>query len=677
MKHPLDLRIRRGAVPALLLVLPVLGSGCHDSDDDDSTLPKVFQGDVLDPAGDPIAGATVFLVPAEMIDQTAILPADVLSGAAEDRDEPLEDLVAASGASFQQDVTDASGGFRFSTVDDGRYFVYVQPDPLDAEHLPGGNLCRSSMDAVELRGLDAGIALSSSPPDTAVYIGMSACLACHPDYATQTATAHRIGFRVPGENSLLQDTSGHPQIDDSLALFPESLDHTGGTPIYHSDYDPTGGFDKFRTTLDDPTGTFDVSAILWLWRNVANDDYMITIENVGNPGDPSNLTDLVVELTYGGAVYKQRFMVEWPGREGLYPLLQYQTEGDEDVYERTRHTFRDYHLDYYWDDGGTPANLADDVIAAPPLDANAELNCMACHAPGYSQFTDVGTGEILCDSVEDPIGEYDIDGDGFLNDLNVGCESCHGPGSAHSAALGANGRLLVRPELLTPSREVMLCARCHDSYLGNGTVVNGQPLNALDEFPPPGISRAAFLADHVTRNGPDVGDYWPDFTHAMHNQMHASDFLRAKHYRNARELVSCSSCHDVHGGTGFDHGLIADPDATDSPLCMTCHAGQIASTAVHTEAVLGVAHGGFFASCVECHMTKTAKSGAGRYGQLLATPTGTPADADTTYFENDITSHLFDVIPKSAVQGETPGTAMPVPYTNACGTCHDASDLHF
>jgi hypothetical protein len=199
----------------------------------------------------------------------------------------------------------------------------------------------------------------------------------------------------------------------------------------------------------------------------------------------------------------------------------------------------------------------------------------------------------------------------------------------------------------------------------------------MDLFPRPGISRADFLADHVTRKGPDVADYWPDFEHARHNQMHASDFLRAKHYSNSRELLTCATCHDVHGGTGFDHGLVADPDAADSPLCMDCHAPQIVSTSEHTAAVLGVAHGGFIASCVECHMTKTGQSGAGRYGQLLAPPTGTPADADTTYFENDISSHLFDVIPKSAVQGVTPGMAMPVPYTNSCGTCHDPSDLGF
>ena len=41
---------------------------------------------------------------------------------------------------------------------------------------------------------------------------------------------------------------------------------------------------------------------------------------------------------------------------------------------------------------------------------------------------------------------------------------------------------------------------------------------------------------------------------------------------------------------------------------------------------------------------------------------------------NDITSHLFDVPRKTnkAVKGVEPGKAMPIPYTNACGACHEA-----
>jgi hypothetical protein len=80
---------------------------------------------------------------------------------------------------------------------------------------------------------------------------------------------------------------------------------------------------------------------------------------------------------------------------------------------------------------------------------------------------------------------------------------------------------------------------------------------------------------------------------------------------------------------------------------------------------------------VDCHMNKTAKTGAGKYGYQLSNPTGTSADSSEIYFENDITSHVFDVPRKSnvGVEGVLPESAMPIPYTKSCGTCHDPSDL--
>ena len=45
--------------------------------------------------------------------------------------------------------------------------------------------------------------------------------------------------------------------------------------------------------------------------------------------------------------------------------------------------------------------------------------------------------------------------------------------------------------------------------------------------------------------------------------------------------------------------------------------------------------------CVRCHMPKTAKSGAGKYGLLEGVPTGGPGDDAITFYENDTASHRF------------------------------------
>ncbi|MFQ5749692.1 MAG: hypothetical protein ACE5H3_09575, partial [Planctomycetota bacterium] len=99
----------------------------------------------------------------------------------------------------------------------------------------------------------------------------------------------------------------------------------------------------------------------------------------------------------------------------------------------------------------------------------------------------------------------------------------------------------------------------------------------------------------------------------------------------------------------------------------------------HTQTLLGFAHGSATAHCVDCHMDKSAKTGSGKYGFLLGTPTGTSADDNITFFENDIHSHIFDVPRKDnvGVRGIVPAKEMPIPYTKSCGTCHDPSQLPF
>ncbi len=676
---------------AITLAATLAAPGCfRDSKNPASTaVPLSFQGTVLGATGDPVAGATVYLIPSFLLSGPNPINADnVLSGAAEAFDEPLEDLVRNQGNTFVRAVTGTAGNFLIATVPDGRYYVFVQPAAADTEHLPGGSWCRESVDAAGLRGRNVTIKLSSSPSTSATYVGMVTCLLCHPDEATEKTVAHRLGFKVPGEFGPLQDPSVHPEIDDGLAYFLDAADYTGGTPVYLYDFDPNRGFDKFKTSLTDPRPSGGVlSFILWLWRDTATGKYMITLDNVGNtgiysraqmvPGDPNSPMDLEVALTYGGAVFKQRYMVKWPGRNGLYPVLQFQHAGDESRWDRTRRVFRDYHLDFYVDDNGTPTDVSDDLIRDPDPGKNIQLNCMGCHATGYTQYVDAVTGERLCDSVELPEGEYDIDGDGLLNVLNTGCETCHGPGSDHVAHGG--GRYIVTPDILSPSRENLICMRCHDRQEGNGTVKNDHPLNPDDEFPLPGISRAEYLQDYVVRPGPKISHFWTDGLHSKKHHQQGPDLMKSMHWRNPDELLACSDCHHMHGGTGHEFMLLEDPDEPDSPLCMRCHAPYIGTTFEHTLAELGVGHGAASATCVKCHMPKAAKTGAGEYGYLLGPPTGTSADDDLTYFVNDISSHVFDVPRKNnpGVAGVQPAKAMPIPYTNSCGTCHDPSSLPY
>jgi hypothetical protein len=629
---------------------------------------------IMNGAGMPVSFATVYLVPAGDIDERPITGDDVLTGEAEDRDEPLEDAVRRLGGSFPQAVTDVDGRASIDPVPLGRYFWFVMPGAGDLENLPGGSDCRRSREATTFLGTTVTITLSSRPSTTAAHVGTTTCLVCHPQYATEAQHAHRLGFAVPGRFASLQDPVRYPDFTGGWDRFLPAQSYTSGTVVYLFDFDPTRGFDKFRTTLADPSPAQSPVIRAYLWRDLADDRFKITLENAANPQDPRSPWTLPVELTYGGAVFKQRLLVGVPGRKGLYPLLQWQNEGDESRFDRTRKVYRDYHADWFWDN--TTQTFKD-----PPLTANFDGNCTGCHATGFQRFQDPVTQEWLTGAVDDPGGAYDIDGNGIPNEINIGCENCHGAGSEHVAWAanqqnqGREARFIVRPELLSPSREIMICGRCHDRVRGNGPLANEEPLNPLGEMPPVGVSREEYLRDFVTRKGPAASDYWSDGVHSKSHHQQYSDLLKSTMHRNDRILTVCSDCHESHGYAPFPNHLNADPRDPNSRLCSSCHAEDLTT---HMLAETGSTHALNVTTCSRCHMPQTAKTGAGRYGLLRGVPTGTSTDPTLTYFENDITSHLF-LVPRKThpdVAGVLPGSAMPIPYTGSCGgPCHDPGSL--
>lgn len=669
-------RLARLAALALVAAAAACGGGGGGAGRPD---PDVVFGTVRDYAGAPVAGATVYLVPASMIDARPITAAGVLDGTAEAFDEPLEDLVRSFGAAFPQGSTDAAGRYLVHGALLGeRYFFHVVPAPGDEDHLPGGDRSRYSEAAATLVRTQVDLTVSGAPPAGATYLGSTACLACHAGHAAVGRTAHALGVQAPGVRRGLQDASLFPDFDAGVARFTEAAAHTapGVSKVYFSAYDASRGFDKFITRASPPPPGETLFAIAYLWKQ--GGDHFITLENVLNPADPRSPWTLEVALTYGGALYKQRYLVRIPGREGLYPTLQFQgfpgaSEGRDEHYDRTRRVWRDYHLDWFWKPGTDGViGTADDRLGDPPATATFEGNCLSCHATGYQARLNAGTGEWLAEIVPDPAGAFDLDGDGTPDEVNMGCETCHGPGSAHDAASTPtrSAGWIVHPGLLSPSRATQVCLQCHDRPVGAGPLANEQPLNAAGRMPEAGASRETYLAEHVTRAGPALSDLWDDGEHSKSHHQQASDFLKSAKYKNGRKLVTCADCHDSHGELGFRRQLLENPDDSDSRLCQRCHA---VDADAHMRAELGVSDmNGLGIQCVACHMPKTAKTGAGRLGLFLAAPTGAPGDRDAVYWENDISSHRFEAPRKDnpGLAGKRPGDAMPSPFTNRCGGCH-------
>jgi predicted CXXCH cytochrome family protein len=183
-------------------------------------------------------------------------------------------------------------------------------------------------------------------------------------------------------------------------------------------------------------------------------------------------------------------------------------------------------------------------------------------------------------------------------EIDVSCESCHGPASDHvawtqkrenSKDLAANKGLTVtlgdrkgfawtidpatgnarRSAPRTSESEIMVCARCHAR---RGQIhedyVHGQPVG--DDY------RVALL---------DSDLYFPD-GQIREEVYEYGSFVQSRMFH---EGVTCSDCHEPHGLALRAEG---------NPVCLQCHAANKYDSPRHHFHKLGAAG----SRCVECHM---------------------------------------------------------------------------
>ncbi|MFW2388564.1 MAG: cytochrome c3 family protein [Polyangiales bacterium] len=627
-------------------------------------------GRVMEPNMTPVQGGTVYLVPASDVEDLSETEIDLFlspeATAMLEVDEPIEDLLDVNGTNYEQAAVDDSGEYRFVTLPEGEHFIVWAPADGDGLHLPGGDSSSVAFDTASLIGMQMDIRVSAQPSENATYVGSSTCLGCHALHST-SRTAHNVGLQVPGSRSILQDVEPWPSFDDGLEGFE------AGTSLYYYDCDAAASTHedpsncKVQVQNPGPSAKFRIDL-----RRDTNTPlgvigaYFIQMENLIN-GQPTRRYDVV--LTYGGALGAQQYLTRRSNADESFSYfllpLQYNYEGDFDNGSLPGNgtsddwPWRDYRSDLWFD---FDTDMLRDSDLAPSSADSFDNNCAGCHFTGYALSGSEMDGW-SASAVVDSGGAFDYDGDGRLELLNVGCESCHGAGSDHLNP-SPNGSFMVSPGLLTPGRQAALCGSCHSRPLGIGAGETGLPLSDENEMPPPGIRRADFAANYTNRVGGAPAAFFDSGDEKAHYQQY-SGHIQTRHYRNGTRLVSCTNCHSPHAND--DDIAAMDTSGNPNALCTTCHSGLAEPDNLdsHVESATGNSvHSGFGLLCADCHLVPTARSGAAV--PALLDP-GSGVTLDVQYFWNDIATHRMTMTPWRDV-GEP--LEQPVAFTNECGTCH-------
>jgi len=276
--------------------------------------------------------------------------------------------------------------------------------------------------------------------DGLVVVGDEYCIACHSWSAITHEVKHRKALRIPmGKNTLIAGKGVVADYDQNgVDDFMQGLDFNTIESV----------FDKYKP-----------NAPILSYR-AGDDRYFMTIGEL----------KVRIEITQGGTGdWKQRYLTTIPvtGTPSGWATDQYVSplQFNEKTYEWVA-----YHPEHWWN----PDTLEPNFGPKPPVSDVAAIGrsyskrCIGCHTTGFREsMSQDGNGEWIYRPFPaslvppDYKEQYpDYDRDGIPDIINIGCEACHGPGSAHILGGGDPDEILAPSELDTfASNE--LCQQCH------------------------------------------------------------------------------------------------------------------------------------------------------------------------------------------------------------------------
>ena len=286
---------------------------------------------------------------------------------------------------------------------------------------------------------------------------------------------------------------------------------------------------------------------------------------VRTDGPDGELADFEVRYTFG--VYPmQQYLLELPGGKLQALSIAWDSRPPQAGGQRWFHLYPDERIDY-----------RDELHWTRPAQ-NWNFMCADCHSTDVRKGYDASTDRYQTEYAE----------------ISVGCEACHGPGSAHldwardegpdplrglTVQFDERRGVSWRPDAMTgkprrsqprtSEREIEVCAQCHArrAQVAEG-YRPGQPFG--DHYLPSLLTPPLYHVDGQQRDEVYIWGSW------LQSRMHAAG-------------VTCSDCHDPHSQKLRVPG---------NGVCAQCHEPAKYEARSHH----GHAPGTTGTACADCHM---------------------------------------------------------------------------
>jgi hypothetical protein len=394
------------------------------------------------------------------------------------------------------------------------------------------------------------------------YVGSRLCMACHEeDAATFYDTQHSFALIRPmtqytlvKKKGVLANSLGQ-KVDDFMA----GLD-----------------FNAVSSALDPYKPN---APILSVKKGV----YTVTINDV-------DLPVLWVRQQYDReGNWIQRYGVKIPvndqagGKAGAAYLagIQYESHGNkwvldgiEDVYE------------------GNIPKIKKNMTTAEAMQGGLESfdqNCVGCHVSGIRSLGKNEKGEVVFKGYTSVLNDpddpniVDYDGDGSFETVNIGCESCHGPGAQHILGTTAAQRQarIVNPANLPQAEQLALCGQCHSRVKSVPGKLYSWPYK--ENLGQQWIPGTGSMDSFYTENFSVYPDGWNG--RGTHSQWNEAIKKGTLHFNNQYEKMNCWTCHTLHRNVATsqtrnslsvmegNNTLRITASYRDNTLCLACHAG--------------------------------------------------------------------------------------------------------